>query len=91
MTWAQVDALMNRSYQREKRTFGELCATIANCAPFVKKDKVYTPDHFFPDHRKVASDSAARTEAEHWKRIEEQTKWLTSIFGCGPGKPGTVQ
>jgi|GEM_PF-7020156 len=71
---------MERKQAEERRTYGRLCATVANFAAFVEKKKALTAEDFYPVSRQE------RVEQE----VEDQIKFLSKLMGCGPGKPGTV-
>jgi hypothetical protein len=64
-----------------RRTFGRLAATVANAAPFVKRDRTIDEEDFFPDYRKIRE----REQNE----IENQIRFLSGIMGVGPNNPGT--
>jgi hypothetical protein len=71
---------MERKQAEERRTYGRLCATVANFAAFVEKKKALTAEDFYPDQNK-------RREPQN---VDDQIEFLSGLMGCGPSKPGTV-
>ncbi len=71
--------LLERKQEEERRTFGRLCAVVANFTGFGEKKKALTAEDFYPDHK----------QSLEGQDIEHQITFLAAGFGCGPNNPGT--